>query len=173
MALDTTIYDVALEILNCAVTGLAGAGLPAPCRACVVPGEVAWDDCSSGGQLAITTTATYYSTSFPADASEDAVTSATCTQGMVVASYEISLVRCIPGPKGNPVRAPTCEALSEAALLQHRDSYALRTSILCCLADLQHENVIVEYRVGRTETVGPEGNCGGSVIAISVGFVNA
>lgn len=170
----TTLHDIAVELLECARAGLETWDLPAPCRVCVVPGAIAWDDCSSGGQLVISRTDVYYSTVFPADSTEDASVNISCNQGFPVALYALSLVRCAPGPvtAGPVVRPPTCEALAEAALLLASDSYAIRSALLCCVKDMESAGTIVAGRVGRDVAVGPEGGCVGLEIQILIGVTN-
>lgn len=174
MAALTLFHDVAVELLECARLSLEENGLPAPCRVCVVPGLIAWDDCSAGGQLVIAMTDTYYATTFPADATEDTSAVLACTPGFPVAVYTMSLMRCAPAPvvAGPTVRAPVCADLQAAALLLSQDSYALRSALICCLSNLQREGVLVDGRLGRLTVVGPEGGCVGVELQIYVGAAN-
>lgn len=172
MTVDTIVYDTAAALLECARLGLEEWELPAPCRVCVVPGEIAWDSCENGGQLAISRNRVYYSNVFPTEITQDTVVPAACGPGIVVADYTLSLVRCAPQPKGNPPRPPTCDALSDVALLLDRDAYALRSALLCCLRDLRNDRTIIEWRLGSTQSVGPNGGCVGNTLQILVGYTN-
>lgn len=170
---DLKIYDTAVDLLDCALTGIIDAGLPIPCRVCVVPGEIVWDECGDGGQLEISVSSVFYSTTFPTDTSTDTTNPGVCGPGIAVAALTLSLMRCAPMPKGPVLKAPTCEALSETALLISRDSFALRTSLLCCLKELKNTNMILEYSMGAATVDGPQGGCVGNSISMFVGFANA
>lgn len=170
---DRFIHDTAQALLNCAYEGILEAGLPTPCRICVVPGQIAWDDCSDGGQLEIALDSVFYSTDFPQDTTVDTAVNSACGPGIVVASMTLSLMRCAPMPAGLTARAPTCEALEEAALLVARDNYVLRTSLLCCLKQLRDERIIVDSRLNAMTVGGPQGGCVGNSVVIFIGFANA
>lgn len=166
-------FAVAQFLLECALEGITEAGLPVPCRVCVVPGEIAWDDCSEGGQLAMSISSMFYSSLFPVDTSTDTTSGGVCGPGIAVAAMTLSLMRCAPIPDGLSQRAPTCAALRESAFLVARDSYWLRRSVLCCLKDLKAESSIVDYRVGAATVDGPAGGCVGNSLALFVGFKDA
>jgi len=59
-------------------------------------------------------------------------------------------------------KPPTCAKLrAAAALVQQGDAFAIRNGVACCLRELKRTQRIQKYTVGRTNFVGPEGNCGG------------
>lgn len=167
------VYDFEVDILECIRLKLIELNLPTPCVICVTPGETVWDDCGNGGQLIASTVETYYSNTFPSDIAEDTTANTTCGPGMVVARISISLMRCMPTVSGNPPRPPSCATMSAVALLLTRDSYALRSGVLCCLNTFKTAFDIVDFRMGGTSVEGPEGGCVGNELTILVAFANA
>lgn len=166
----TTVYTIAAELLECARVALDEGGQPDPCRICVVPGEISWDQCANGGQLIMGINRVYYSNSFPLELTGEnsGATNPLCGPAMVVADLTLSLMRCAPGPTGNPPRFPTCAALDAVAQLVALDSFYLRSGILCCLRDLQKAYTIVDYRVAAANVDGPIGDCVGNELSILV-----
>lgn len=164
-----TIFNLSKMLLDCIETALAAAGLPIPCRICAVPGEIAWDDCE-GGQLAVSTVQEFPSEQFPLAAFERGVNSS-CGLPYLVAELTFSLTRCVSIPKGAAL-SPACADLEADSLLLHRDSYWMRNALSCCLRDLKNSYTILEYIVGASERVGPEGRCAGNVVTVSIGFTN-
>lgn len=164
-----TVFNLSKLLLGCITTALETAGLPIPCRICAVPGEIAWDDCE-GGQLAVTTVKEFQSEQFPLEALERGVNSS-CGLPYFVVEMTFSLTRCVSIPKGVAL-SPACSELESDSLLLHRDAYWMRNSLSCCLLDLKRSYTILEYIVGATERVGPEGRCAGNVVTVSVGFTN-
>lgn len=165
--------DIAEELLECIRLKLVEYDLPLPCRICVVPGEIVYDNCSDGGQLYATIVDSYYSNVFPIDVSTDVTFSSSCAPGMAAANITFSLIRCAPGPKGNPPRPPTCEEYRASALSIGKDNYAMRAGVLCCLADMKRTRQIVDFRMGRAVTAGPEGGCVGTVMTLTLAFIDA
>lgn len=164
-----TIFNVSKNLLECILAALEDAGLPIPCRVCVVPGEIAWDDCQ-GGQLVVSTTREFQSETFPLEAFERGVNSS-CGLPYLVAELTFNLLRCAPIPKGLSTSVP-CEELEETALLLHKDAYWMRQALSCCLRDMKINYTILDYVVGATTRVGPEGACVGNETTVLVGFVN-
>lgn len=169
---DLIIFNTASVLLDCALDGIVTAGLPIPCRICVVPGGIAWDDCGNGGQLEISISSVYYSDLFPSDTSGDTLSVGVCGPGIAVAAMTLSLMRCAPMPSGLSAKAPSCAELTDTAQLIAQDSYALRTSLLCCLKALKNTHTVLDYRMGPATVDGPEGGCVGNSIALTVGFPN-
>lgn len=174
MALDTVIFDRAEELLGCVESAIEEAGLPGFCRVCVVPGEIADDECEAG-LLAITTTDIFPSNIFPSESTEDLSPQSVCGAGMMVADWTLRLMRCAPIPKGLQAKAPSCEELREAALLWHKDAYHTRYALLCCLRDMRQNYItsrLIDYRLGRVTASGPAGACVGFDIQILAGFID-
>lgn len=124
----------------------------------IVPGNIAWDSCECG-QFAQTVTVKNPTRVFPVDASNEALQGGCQTRPMMW-TVTASLIRCIKGPK-NDGKPPTCPELFVASQIQHGDEFAMRKGIECCLADMKKHYRIADYRVGASQFVGPEGNCGG------------
>lgn len=138
-------------------------GVPPKMRICLlVPGNIAWDSCECG-QFAQTIQADYPTLIFPGDASEVALgAGGGCNTRARVYQVLASITRCVPGmTNGNPPQPPSCAALGAAALVMHADAQVLRRAIECCLDELQDNQVIDKFVVGRVNYVGPEGNCAG------------
>ena len=134
-------------------------GVPTKMRICyMVPGNMAWDSCECG-QFAQSIQADYPSDRFPTDASNEPIR-APCGARSTGFQVIASIVRCVPGPQQNGA-PPTCTSLLAAALVMEGDAYALRRGIECCLAEYKRTLQIADYRVGRANRVGPEGNCAG------------
>lgn len=168
----TAVFDLAEDLLECAQQGLIDNDLEEPCRVCVVPGEIVWDTCANGGQLVISSPRVYYSNVFPTELAQDSTIPSNCGPGVVVGEYTLSLMRCAPLPKGNPPKGPSCAELRASALQINQDGFALRTSLLCCLAAMRRQNIILEYRLSGSTVIGPEGGCVGNEITILVGLQN-
>ena len=169
---ELTIFNTSKTLLECILAALEEAGLPIPCRVCAVPGAIAWDDCG-GGQLVVSTVREFQSETFPLEALERGVNSS-CGLPYLVAELTFSLLRCAPSPKGLSTTVP-CEDLEETSILLHRDAFHMRRALSCCLRDLKINyptTEVLDYVVGATERVGPEGGCVGNETTVLVGFFN-
>lgn len=160
------IHDVAKTFLTCVVDRLTELELPIPCRVCVVPGQIVYDDCQ-GGQLAVSVTQEYWSSTFPAV--DETPRGNGCTPPYLVADYLFSLMRCAPVPKGLNNIVP-CAELEASALLIRNDAYALRTALSCCADALVDQGYIVDFLLRPVATSGPEGGCVGNEAVLTVGF---
>lgn len=169
MSDEMTIFNTSKILLDCILMALEDAGLPIPCRICAVPGAIAWDDCNAG-QLVVSTVREFQSETFPLEALERGVNSS-CGLPYLIAELTFSLLRCAPIPKGMSTTVP-CEELEASSILLHRDAYWMRQALSCCLRDLKTSYTILDYIVGATERVGPEGACVGNETTVLVGFVN-
>lgn len=164
----TVIYNTTLTLKQCLVDALATTSGGLPERICVpVPGQIADDACDCG-QLALTVNRTYGSRGFPIEGGD--VPEADCGQPYIVADITVSIKRCAPNPddNGNP---PTCADLAEAARILEEDRYVVRHAVVCCLKTMRDQDQIAEFQVGTQPTVGPEGGCVGSELALLVGFI--
>lgn len=171
MTTELTIFDTSKALLDCILSALEDAGLPIPCRICAVPGEIAWDNCNAG-QLVVSTVREFQSETFPLEALERGVNSS-CGLPYLVAELTFSLLRCAPIPKGTSTSVP-CEELEANSVLLHRDAFWMRRALSCCLRDLKRTPpyVVLDYIVGSTVRVGPEGACVGNETTVLVGFAN-
>ena len=167
-----TIFNTSETLLGCIETALVEAELPRPCRVCVVPGEIVWDDCE-GGQLVVSTTREFQSENFPLETLERGVNSS-CGLPYLVAELVFSLTRCVTIPKGLSTSVP-CDDLRSDSLLLHRDAYWMRQALSCCLRDMKlgyPETGLLDYVVSGVERVGPEGKCAGNVVTVLLGYAN-
>ncbi|WP_413808112.1 hypothetical protein [Streptomyces sp. OE57] len=171
-----SVHDLAEAVLGCVCAALDAVaedvpGQPGcPCRACVVPGVVAWDgcgpeDCGPGGepgQLTVSASRLFPAgQNFPA---EDRTVQG--VRGCQVAPFTalelvITLLRCAPvmDEGGCP---PTCEEQTEAARVLHVDMSTVYSALWCCLPELG-PNPRRPYRfvMGAQRVIGPEGGCVG------------
>ena len=139
-------------------------GVPTKMRlAYLVPGNIAWDDCTCG-QLAQTIQMDYPSKRFPINESQLPERGIGCQLGPLAFQVVASIIRCVPGIQdGVPPRMPSTAQLLAAALTMEGDAHALRTGVECCLNSMWQERPqrIFDYRVGQVSRVGPEGGCAG------------
>jgi hypothetical protein len=167
---DLIIYELALGLLNAAAYELeqTSAGVPAGMRVCIVPGEVAWDDCcEEGGQLTVTVTRVYPSRTFPND--DDFI--APCGAPYMAVNLSITVMRCAPTQDENGV-SPSCEALDEAAKTHHADMRAVWKAVQCYLYLIRQQPYDYEVLMGEQTPEGPLGGCVGSTMKMTVGINN-
>lgn len=131
----------------------------------MTPGEIAWDGCDCG-QFAQSLQADYPSNIFPQDTSQQPQRGGGCKASALAFQVLATIARCVPGPtmSGQLVVPPTPAKLLTAALQAEADAFALRNGVDCCLAEMKRELRIIDYRVGRVDKVGPEGNCAAVVM---------
>jgi hypothetical protein len=161
------IYVAAAAILGQVKFQLQGtaAGWPDNARECVVPGELAWDDCTCG-LLAVEMVTTDYSENFltPTHALADKC------RPYITTELRITALRCAPGP-GSQGEAPSCTALDSAAQTQFDDTLAVMQGIAQALMTLDANQVVEYYAAQGVKPAGPQGACVGvtstALIAIS------
>jgi hypothetical protein len=180
-------YLVAQQLLTCALDKVEATWVDEPewnlQRACVVWGEIAWDNCECG-QLVVSIGRQFPSNEFPFDAGTGIGTGvgvvsrqSRCGSPIWIIEYEISILRCAPiqDEQGDP---PPCADLDESARRLAIDAWAVRTGIGCCLAELKTEleangaPSIHEYLIREQIATGPAGGCAGSSLMVSVGLRN-
>ncbi|WP_326694749.1 hypothetical protein [Streptomyces sp. NBC_01766] len=176
MALNSlAIRDLTEAVVGCVCAALARTaqeveGQPGcPCRACVVPGQPAWDSCDDpcgqdgeGGQLTVSVARIYGSSDaeFP---SESRVVQGVrgCTPPPITAlELVVTLLRCAPtfSEDGCP---PSCEELNASAQILHVDMVAVFNALLCCLPGTQQARRGRRFVMGQQKVLGPEGGCVG------------
>jgi hypothetical protein len=153
-------------IAECITERLAETTAGVPRRVCIYPGEVAWDACECG-MLALTTSRIFPSSSFPTLGGE---TISDCGMPYMVATLEITMLRCIPSIQEGK-SPPTCTQLGNAARIQYEDAFAVWQGTLCCLRLLQDNDFIQEFAMGTQVFIGPQGLCGGSTLTVDLGYV--
>lgn len=172
-------YSIGGALLACAADSLAATDAGAPDRSCVIAGGIAWDDCECG-QLTVAMTGTFPSSSFPSPAAAGAASfrQSRCGAPVLGLTYEVTILRCMP-TGGADAEPPSCVELAAAAMTASIDAAAVLGGVTCCLADLvttkdaKNRPVIVDFLIGAQAFVGPAGACGGSVLAVTVGILNA
>lgn len=161
-------------IASVLVTGIADSlesteGGPVE-RACVVPGEVAWDSCSCG-LLAVTARRFYLSDDFPVDVigtrAGGGARATPCDLPWLVAELAIQVIRCVPVPTEQQLTV-SCDALTDAARVLLEDAYVTLTETVSTLCTLKDADQVLDYAVADQVTRGPEGDCVGTELAVFV-----
>ncbi len=134
-----------------------------PSRSSVVPGLVAWDDCSCG-LLATTWTIVMASDDFP---QEKVSVTGNCEAAWEVMEIVVQLVRCAPSPD-NTSLAPTTLSLETAALRMDKDVAQVNRAAMVLLCTMKDDGRIIDFMVNRTSSVGPEGGCVGIEVRMNV-----
>jgi hypothetical protein len=168
----TGFYDVANVLLVNLETALAESFGGAVERACVVPGEIAWDSCNCG-LLAISVRNWTLTDSFPdtsAAFGANVARGTPCDLPWLVGELHIQVIRCAPIPEGNAISVP-CPDLDAAAKILLSDAYVTLTETVSTLCELREADQIIDYIIGNQETVGPAGDCVGSELIAQVGLV--
>lgn len=165
----TTMFDIATTILDCVNDRITVVGgLPEFGRACVIPGELAWDGCDCG-VLAINNTTQFSTNIFPTPIPGG--DQAQCGAPLYASTFTITVLRCAPGldRSGHP---PRCSALQDTAELMYKDKFYARAAVICCLGELYKTHVIEQFSTGNITEVGPRGGCVGFEFPFTVGVVN-
>ncbi|MFD4314984.1 hypothetical protein [Streptomyces sp. NPDC058548] len=170
------IHDLAETVLGCVCVALdrtAGQvdgqpGCPS-CRACVVPGQPAWDSCddpcgeeASGGQLTVSVARIFPSTDadFPSEARIVQGVRGCALPPVTGLELVVTLLRCAPtfSEGGCP---PSCTELAAAAQVLHVDITTVYSALLCCLPGTEQRRRGRRFVMGQQKVIGPEGGCVG------------
>lgn len=163
----TAFYVIALQLTTSLDEALATSTGGRPERACVVPGEIAWDDCQCG-MLAVTPRSWALSDTFPDDAdSRGSLRSSPCDLPWLVSTINVQLVRCAPSPNGNALSVP-CTALDAASQILISDAYVVVTETTSLFCTMKNDDEIVDYIISDVATIGPSGGCVGVELQVSV-----
>ncbi len=163
----TNLWDRLNEILTCVNDAVSATAAGPPQRACIVPGEVVWDDCTCG-MLAVNWRVLGRSDVFPSSAADTSQTN--CASRYVTVQVGVTMLRCATGPDENG-NAPTCAALSADAFALTADAVAIRDALSCCLHSMYEARDLADYAIGTTLAQGPAGACDGSFTDLIIGFV--
>jgi len=139
-------------------------------RACVVPGDIAWDECNCG-LLAVTARRFFLSDNFPETSlGVGLIRSSPCDLPWLVAELLVQVIRCAPTSHddGSP---PTCLALGTAARILLEDAYVTLTTVVSILCGMTDADEIIDYVIGEQVTRGPEGDCVGTELNVFVGVM--
>jgi hypothetical protein len=165
-------YDVGNVLLANVEAVLADSIGGAVERACLVPGEIAWDGCNCG-LLAISVRNWFLTDNFPETSAAfgaNAIRATPCDLPWLVGELRIQVVRCAPIPDGNALSVP-CPELDEAARILVSDAYVTLTETVSTLCELRESDQIIDYVLGTQETNGPAGDCVGSELIAQVALV--
>lgn len=147
------------DLLTCVKDTLVAGGRVQPDRVCVVPGEIAWDNCECG-QLVASIGRFYPSRNFPTEAGEDP-TQQNCGPPLIVADVIVAIQRCAP-------EQTDCNTLAQVAHDAIFDAFYVRKGARCCLIAKKNSDDIVEFAVGGQTFTGPSGMCVGSDLTLRV-----
>lgn len=154
-------YQVADRINTAIYAGLSVK----PQRSGVVPGLVAWDDCTCG-ILATTWAIIFGSDTFP---QEQVYVTGNCDTSWEVAEFAVQIIRCAPSPDGSQNQlAPTVAALALAAQQMAIDVTQSRRASSVLLCTMKDNNEIIDFIVNRHASLGPEGGCVGFELRMHV-----
>jgi hypothetical protein len=165
----TAFYDISALLLTEIDQALQLSSFGSVNRICVVPGELAWDQCECG-TLAASPRRFFLSDEFPEDSLGRGIVRGTpCDLPFLVAEISISIIRCAPQPPDGQL-APTCESLAAAAQVLLSDAYVVMTETISTLCTLTETNQIIDYVLGEQNTRGPDGTCVGTELITLVGI---
>lgn len=160
-------YTVLRLVRDANIAELQRTDAGSPPRVAIVPGAIAWDDCSEKcGQLALSLSRFFLADQFPIELT---TTSGAQTGAILVADVSIQIIRCAPEPQGNAL-APAVSALEASAKTVLDDAYAILCSTMTELQDLLDQQQIFDYLVRQQLVMGPEGGCVGSELLVAIGL---
>lgn len=164
---ESAFYTIASRLVTALDAALVGSISGRPERACVVPGEIAWDECDCG-MLAVSPRRWFLSSSFP-EAAEDsgAARIGPCSHAWIVGELDVEIVRCAPSPTGTALSVP-CAQLDAAAQQLVSDAYFVLNGTIELLCAMKEDNEIVDYVLADQETIGPTGGCVGVGLRVQV-----
>jgi len=165
----TAIYEIA-QLLMVAVRDQLAQSLGGKVnRACVVPGDIAADDCECGA-LAVSAQRFFLSEDFPETSDTGGgFRTSPCDVPWLVAEITVQVFRCAPQP-GEGKLAPTCAQQDAAAKILLSDAYVTLTTVVSTLCALSDANRIIDYILGEQQTEGGDGGCVGTSLTVQVGI---
>lgn len=154
-------YTLGTQIVSSVRTGLSSP----VARWGQVPGEIAWDDCTCEGVLAVSLPRFFRSEDFPIEA--EAPVGARCQAPYEVGEYTVAVLRCAPQPDGQDA-SPKADDLDTAAGLLLQDMAETMDAVMRLLCQLKDADTISDYLVTPAESAGPEGACLGFNLRVLV-----
>lgn len=171
-----TAHEAAQALLACVCVALDQAATEVedhpgcPCRACVVPGQPAYDNCSNdcdpndpGGQLTVHIARIYTTDQFPNEVTEARRGTSCGHAAQMAAELVVTLLRCAPMPDPNTLCPPSCDDIEAVARTVHVDASTIIRAVQCCLGQ-----VVKRYVPGRTTILTPQGGCTGVESRVTV-----
>lgn len=128
-----------------------------PDRHSVVPGAIAWDECTCG-LLAVSRAQIYLSEQFPNPVAQPF---GNCDAPYEVGEFVIQVIRCIPVAAGQAL-APTTAELDASAQEIERDAYELLKAVSVKLCEMNAARDISNFLLRPLTAQGPSGVCGGN-----------
>lgn len=159
-------YTVGSYLVTTTRSGLSAS----VARAGQVPGQIAWDDCTCDGVLAVTTPRIFLSENFPDEA--DGTVGVRCQAPYEVGEFTVSIIRCAPQPEGQEM-APAADDLDSAAGLMLQDAAETMDAVSALLCQLKDNEDISDYLITPAEATGPEGACVGFTLRVLVSLERA
>jgi hypothetical protein len=157
-------YTIAKGINDAVYNGLTTK----PRRSGVVPGAIAWDECSCDGGMLATSVAAVYPSEEPFNQQEEFPTN--CYAPYEVARIIVQVIRCAPqmDAQGNP---PSVAALDASAQTLIQDSAEMINAALTQLCTWETGYDISAFLVSPVEPQGPEGDCVGNEMTVRVAMI--
>jgi len=165
----TTVFNQVASLLLAQVQvqlAATTAGVAADARVCLVPGQLAWDNCECG-LIAVE----LVGTGFSRGGQDSSVETEDGCNGLATATYRVTVLRCAPGV-GAAGSAPTCAELDAAAKIFYDDVDALLRGVSIAMRDMYDTDIIKTYWFNGTSPTGPDGRCVGSTEEVTVGVTN-
>jgi hypothetical protein len=162
-------YVIVTGVGQCAVDAINATG-PELARVCLhVPGDIAWDDCQCGS---------FTQSAGPWLWSENGRAETTlagddnlCAPAYLGLQVTAVVLRCVTQLSGGDL-APPCPPLALDSQQWHKDAFALRRGILCCLEALRVAGTIQSYQITSHTAAGPQGMCVGSQLVYRIWLPN-
>jgi hypothetical protein len=153
-------------VLGSALVTATQAGLSASVgRSGMVPGEIAWDDCTCEGLLAVSLPRIFKADVFPSET--EGPVGVSCHAPYEVGEYTVSVLRCVPNPEGQDM-SPDAADLDISAGLLAQDMTEAMTAVHAYLCGLQRDDTIDAFMVTPAEAQGPSGACVGFVLRVLI-----
>jgi hypothetical protein len=157
-------YTVGQYLVDSTYNGLSSK----PARRGQTPGEIAWDNCTCEGVLAVSVPRVFLAEDFPSEA--DAPVGVRCNVPYEVAEFTVSVIRCAPQPEGADM-APPADDLDSAAGLLLQDMAETMDSLALTLCGLKEDDTIDDFLITPAEAAGPEGACVGFNLRVQISLV--
>jgi hypothetical protein len=141
-------------------------------RACVVSGDIAWDDCTCG-LLAVSVRRWFLTDNFPETSAAfgaNTIRATPCDMPWLVGELRLQVIRCAPTPPDGQL-SPSCVDLEVAAQVLLSDAYVALTETVRTLCELREDDRIIDYVLGDQESLGPAGDCVGTELVAQVALV--
>jgi hypothetical protein len=166
----TSVLTVASQVLSACQVALSGSSSGPVNRVALYPGaEIAWDECDCG-LLAINVVRMFNSRGNMLQDAGDVYQA--CEPPVRVASFQLTVVRCLPVTGHDVTSPPTPEQLIAAFAVQEEDSYLVWTATQCVLNQLDDptQPKVAAQLVNDRISLGPLGGCVGTQLNFKVGW---